>query len=322
MKVSVLMITYNHEQFIAQAIESILMQQVSFEYEIVIGEDCSTDRTRDIIISYRKKYSDKIRALLHEKNIGMQKNFVQTYKACQGKYIGLCEGDDYWTDPSKLQKQVDFLEANPDFSICFHKVKILEDNQLKDDYITQVPSTTSTILELARGNYIHTLSCVFRNNISNIFGPHFASSPLGDYYLHMMNARHGKIYYINEILGVYRVHNTSIWSRQSEIYRYYKTLESIRYILLDLSDVSLQVHKELKFTYINLVINIYKNFSNDPCFDELIPDNIDNYTIKLVVDEIVRLKEQQQKYNSFFGLLHQLFSMFMIRMISKMKAVT
>lgn len=112
MKVSVLMITYNHEKFIAQAIDSILMQQVNFDYEIVIGEDCSTDGTRAIVIQYQKEYPDKIRLLLPEENLGMHKNFVQTFRACQGEYIALLEGDDYWTSPRKLQKQVDFFRLS------------------------------------------------------------------------------------------------------------------------------------------------------------------------------------------------------------------
>jgi glycosyltransferase involved in cell wall biosynthesis len=108
MKVSVLMITYNHEKFIAQAIDSILMQQTDFEYEIVVGDDFSKDRTRAILDNYKKKHPSKIKLLFPDRNLGMHRNFIQTLNSCQGQYVALLEGDDYWTSPYKLQKQVDF----------------------------------------------------------------------------------------------------------------------------------------------------------------------------------------------------------------------
>ncbi|NLI41548.1 MAG: glycosyltransferase [Caldisericales bacterium] len=115
--VSVCMITYNHEPYIAQAIESVLMQQTDFPVELVIGEDCSTDNTRAIVCDYRERYPERIHLLLPEHNLGMFPNFVATLQACDGRYIALLEGDDYWTDPFKLQKQVDFLEVHPEYGL-------------------------------------------------------------------------------------------------------------------------------------------------------------------------------------------------------------
>lgn len=115
--VSVKMITYNHEPYIAQAIEGVIMQETDFPIELIIGEDCSTDRTREIVLDYQKKHPDIIRVITSEKNVGMQKNSFRTNKACRGKYIAICEGDDYWIDPLKLRKQVDFLEANSDYGM-------------------------------------------------------------------------------------------------------------------------------------------------------------------------------------------------------------
>jgi len=161
------MITFNQEKFIAQAIESALMQHANFKYEIVIGEDYSTDRTRDIVLEYQEKYSDRIKLLLQGKNVGMHKNFVDTYYACRGKYIALLEGDDYWTDAHKLQKQVDFLENNPNFSICFHNMQIIYANEPHLNRISNVKQKRITnIKTLARGNYIFTASCIFRKNFS------------------------------------------------------------------------------------------------------------------------------------------------------------
>lgn len=113
--VSVGLMTYNHEKFIGKAIESVLMQEVNFTYELLIAEDCSTDRTREIVLAYKKKYPDVIRLLLQDQNVGMKKNSNDLRRACCGKYRANLEGDDYWIDPGKLQKQVDFLENNPDF---------------------------------------------------------------------------------------------------------------------------------------------------------------------------------------------------------------
>ncbi len=119
-KVSVLMITYNHEQYIEQAVRSVMMQETDFDYELVIGEDCSTDRTREIVLRLKEEFPDKIRLLLPEKNLGMIPNFVATYEACRGEYIALCEGDDYWTHPKKLQIQVDYMKGS-ECRMCFHK---------------------------------------------------------------------------------------------------------------------------------------------------------------------------------------------------------
>ena len=106
MKVSIAMVTYNHEKFIAKALDSVLMQRTDFDYEIVIGEDCSSDNTRNIVIEYKRRYPDNIVLFLNEKNLGMYGNCSQVFQACQGEYIAVLEGDDYWTSPDKLQKQV------------------------------------------------------------------------------------------------------------------------------------------------------------------------------------------------------------------------
>src|ERR1700739_2391661 len=111
--ISVCMITYNHEKYIAQAIESVLAQKTNFPVELVIGDDYSTDSTRKICLDYKKKHPDILKLRFPDKNMGMMPNFIANLKECDSRYIALLEGDDYWTDPYKLQKQFDFLEANP-----------------------------------------------------------------------------------------------------------------------------------------------------------------------------------------------------------------
>lgn len=125
--VSVCMITYNHEKFIRQAIESVLCQRTNFQYELIIGEDGSTDNTRLICEEYSMRYSN-VRLLPKGCNKGYRINFLETLKAASGKYVALCEGDDYWSDPQKLQQQFDVLERNAEVIICYHDADILYDN--------------------------------------------------------------------------------------------------------------------------------------------------------------------------------------------------
>jgi RimJ/RimL family protein N-acetyltransferase len=210
--VSVFMMAYNHEEFISQALDGILIQNTDFAVEIVVGEDKSTDKTRSILINYAQKHPNKLKLILHSKNIGANKNQISVLNGCNGKYIAMCEGDDYWTDPHKLQKQVNLLEANPDFSICFHSVKIVFEDENTEPKITNKNQAEITTFEnLAIGNYIHTVSCVFRNNLSNL-PEWFDKMPAGDYVLHLLNAERGKIGFINEVMAAYRVHKGGAWS--------------------------------------------------------------------------------------------------------------
>jgi glycosyltransferase involved in cell wall biosynthesis len=117
------MITYQHERFITQAVESVMMQKTDFPYELIISDDCSPDNTRQLVLDLQRRYPDRIRLLLPATNLGMMSNFVQTLRACDGDYIALVEGDDYWLDPLKLQRQVALLEAHPEFSGCFVRAR-------------------------------------------------------------------------------------------------------------------------------------------------------------------------------------------------------
>ncbi len=217
--VSVVMITYGHEKFIRQAIEGVLMQQCDFTVELIIANDCSPDDTDAVVqdvLSYHPN-AHWIRYVRHKKNRGMMPNFIFALQQAKGKYIALCEGDDYWNDPYKLQKQVDFLEANLDYVLCFHKVKILKpDEALVEDFITKVPENYETQETLARlGNYIHTPSVVFRNIIKE-FPPEFEQSPIGDYFLYMLLSEYGKLKYIEEEMAVYR-YGVGVHSSQGDI---------------------------------------------------------------------------------------------------------
>ncbi|MBL0339981.1 MAG: glycosyltransferase [Bacteroidetes bacterium] len=220
--VSVCIQTYQHAAFIKQCLDSIISQKTNFPFEIILGEDESTDGTREICVQYAEKYPDLIRLFLRSRKDVIKINgketgrfnFKENLKSAKGNYIAICEGDDFWIDENKLQYQFDFLESNAEYSVCFHKVKILKNNELIDDYITKVPSQTSTIAELAGGNYIHTPTVMFRNHL--VLPIWFDEILAGDYALHVLNALNGKLYCMDRIMAVYRIHGGGIWSTNSE----------------------------------------------------------------------------------------------------------
>ena len=133
--VSVCMTTYNHEAYLAQAIEGVLAQQTPFEVELVIGEDCSTDNTRALCESYAARYPERIRLIVSERNVGWRANYRRTFEACRGKYVAYCDGDDWWCDPQKLAQQVELLESDPTCGMCYTGVNEYEQasGQLKPD---------------------------------------------------------------------------------------------------------------------------------------------------------------------------------------------
>jgi len=163
MKLSVMMITYNHERYIRQALDSVLMQEVDFPYEIVVGEDNSTDSTRAILLEYASRHPDKIRLLLHDKNVGVIRNFFATMEACRGEYIALLEGDDYWTSDQKLRTQVDSLDRHPDYAISFHNVTghFEEGGRADFNYVNADQPDTIELADLLEDNVIPTCSAVF-----------------------------------------------------------------------------------------------------------------------------------------------------------------
>lgn len=233
---SVCMITYKHEKFIAQAIEGVLMQKTSFAIELVIADDCSPDKTSVIIAQYKLLYPEVIRVLERSSNLGMMPNFCDALLSCKGKYIAICEGDDYWTDPLKLQKQIDFLEINPDFMISFHNMLVKRYHSDDGLYNSPLQPITTTINELAVRNYIATASCVFRSRLTN-FPIWFAEVPAGDYTLHMLNARYGKISYMPDIMGVYREHNQSSWQSKSDFYKVTNWFKTLAFLITEFDGI-------------------------------------------------------------------------------------
>jgi len=218
MKVSVLLITYNQEEYIAQTIETILMQETNFDYEIVIGEDCSTDKTRNILRDYQKNYPDKIRLIFAERNRGLVANFTTTYKACSGQYIAMIDGDDYWTSPRKLQMQADFLDSNKEFAICFHPVAMdYEDDATANRIWPENIGTSFTLEDILSANIIPSCTVMFRNGLVREFPDWYYSLKIEDWSLYVLLSQHGKIGCLNETMAVHRVHSKGVWSSQEGV---------------------------------------------------------------------------------------------------------
>lgn len=216
-KVSVLMITYNHERYVTQAVESVLMQNAPFDIELVIGEDCSADGTRARVELLTQQHPDRVRLLPSVRNLGMQPNFIRTFAECRGEYIAILEGDDFWTDVMKLQKQADYLDVHPECAICFHDaVYVSEDGCTELRRAVRPPQAEkSTLVDLLRRNFIPNCTVMFRNRLFPAFPAWYADALLGDWPLHVFNAQHGDIGFLPDVMAAYRVHAGGVYSSQS-----------------------------------------------------------------------------------------------------------
>lgn len=226
--VSVFSWSYNHLDCISPSIDSILIQKTTFPIEIIIHDDASNDGTIDVIKEYEAKYPKLFRNIIQTENQWSQGKSVMDplMTAPRGKYIALTHGDDYWTDPYKLQKQVDYLNVNEDAVLCFHPVKILmQDGLLRDDFITKVPDNYKRIEVIsAQGNFLHTPSVVFRNVIRQ-FPDMIHETPIGDYFLQMLLAEHGEFHQLPDVMAVYR-HGVGVWSNQEQFTRSLRTAKT------------------------------------------------------------------------------------------------
>lgn len=216
--VSICCITYNQEDYISDALESFLAQKTDFKFEILIHDDSSTDNTANIIREYEEKYPEIINPIYQTKNqysLGIKINFVHNYSRAKGKYIALCEGDDYWIDPFKLQKQVDYMEKNPSCTLCVHAAKKINDNKRVIGYIK--PSNRSTYFTpdeviMGGGGMFATNSMLFPRKIIQDMPSFYFNAPIGDYPLTIFLSLKGNIFYMNDFMSVYRVSAKNSWT--------------------------------------------------------------------------------------------------------------
>ncbi|KJD33404.1 glycosyl transferase [Tamlana nanhaiensis] len=250
--VSVFMLTYNQEHCIGQAIDSILAQKTTFTYQLVIGEDCSIDDTKSICESYQKQYPKKVKLLPSMgENIGLINNYFRTIKACNGKYIAICDGDDYWIDEQKLQKQVDFLESNPDYAMVgTNYLKLFKDNTLVEE-IKQHNKSYYEFNDLIFKNVLPSVTTMFKNVPRQEPLPNWVLKyPYGDWPTYLWVLKNGgKVHFLNDVTAVYRM-EVGVSAKLR------KTLSDIEMVNLNiLNDVFLDTAFSHKKAVINKSIN-------------------------------------------------------------------
>lgn len=221
MKLSIICLTYNHSSSLFQTLDGFVMQKTKFPFEVLVHDDASTDGTRDIILQYADKYPDIIRPILEEENqwsngIAFDKEKIWPY--VRGEYVAFCEGDDYWTDENKLQKQVDFLDSHPDSSLCFHPVRIVDQSnpageEIYPDQKLLQRAGELNFASLLKRNFIQTNSVVYRwrfhKESYNLMPEHILP---GDWFLHLLHAQVGKIGFLPEVMAVYRRNAGGVWT--------------------------------------------------------------------------------------------------------------
>lgn len=236
--VSVICLTYNQEEYIRDCLEGFLSQRTDFPYEVLVYDDASTDSTPDIIREYAEKYPSIIKPTLYKvNNYSQGLGFVGLYtgiKEASGTYVAYCEGDDYWTDPLKLQKQVLFLDSNPQYAICAHETRIRDDGNRKSngqlfsvfnkDSLAPLNKETYTFDDALAGNIFHVSSMMYRN--LDICLPSWISRISAcDMVLFKMLAREGDIYVMPDVMSVYRNHSDSLtnsFKEYSSLIRFYE----------------------------------------------------------------------------------------------------
>jgi len=277
-KVSVVAVSYNQEKYIRETLESFVTQEADFTFEVIIGDDKSTDRTPEIIAEYARAYPDIIKPILRKKNIGVQQNFIETLRAARGEYIAMCEGDDYWTDTHKLQTQVAFMDKRPDLALSFHSVRVFFEGNEEPESIYPDPDGKHlfTLKELLRRNYIQTNSVMYRRqNYDAMPGDSVNMLPV-DWYIHLYHAQFGKIGYIDKVMAAYRRHPGGIW------WSSYKNVDDI--------------WKKHGLSHLSLFVELLKLYGKNPEYKKI----LDGWVHKLLAAVTV----VDEKYQT--GQLHQI----------------
>ncbi len=230
LKLNIILIAYNHEKYIREAIDSILMQNLDFEYKIIVADDCSSDNTLEIIKEYANKHHEKFKLLENSINLGVTKNYQRAFQACTAEYIAILEGDDYWISPQKIKKQINFLDNNKNFSFCFHRF-IGHDEGTNHVFASNNPFKDSIIIDtktLIENNFIGNFStCVYRYEIIKQLPLKLFEMKAYDWIVNILCSQYGDIGFLNEFLSVYRQHDEGVWSSKSKLQKKIMTLKYI-----------------------------------------------------------------------------------------------
>lgn len=232
-KVSVCVVTYNHEKFIGQCLQSIVDQVTDFDFELIVGDDGSSDRTPEIVREFAAKYPKIVRPVLHEKNVGPTKNYQSVHGLSRGEFVCHCDGDDYWL-PNKLQAQTEFMERNPRCNVSGHRMYVTDDScSLSNDGRPELPTISDLSAFYKYGNYLPHSSTMYRASCGRV--PDVAEGTI-DFLVHIWRVKDGEIGFLNQYLGVYRRHSASVTSRS------YHSLHHFRQNLIALEEI----HKVVK----------------------------------------------------------------------------
>ena len=261
MKVSVIIITFGHANYIEKAILGVLMQEYNFELELIISNDCSPDGTDEVINNIVNSHprASSIKYIKHNRNIGAMSNFLFSLNEAKGKYIALCDGDDYWIDPLKLQTQINFLDANSDYSMCFHSVEITLANK-NDNYVYPIPSSDILHLkDILRKHYIPTCSLVFRNGFFPKGLPKWMHKSIsGDIPLEILLASKGKTKYFPQKMACYRRHEGGITQSKDQNSRIRSRYVYMYGMLV--REVGLLRSRQLILNIIRMILSIVKSY--------------------------------------------------------------
>jgi glycosyltransferase involved in cell wall biosynthesis len=272
--VSVIILTYNHSNYIAQAIQSVLEQKADFDFEILIGDDCSTDGTCEIVNSFISKYPNLLKAIRSDHNVGAIRNEKRLIDASKGKYIAFLEGDDYWTDTLKLQKQVDFLEANPEYGLVHGDVNHFYENTKKTEFNVNKSSKNikkdgDVFFEILKPNplFIKTATVCFRKNLIKHFDYELAIKekwPLTDLPLWLDISFHSKVHYIDETLAEYRLldESASRFNSPKKKYQFHKDLIKIKKYYIEKYNCNISIKKKLEENFYRNLIKIAFNLNS------------------------------------------------------------
>jgi len=225
--VSVHMLAYRHENFVAQAIESVVAQQCDFPFELIIAEDCSPDRTREIVLDYQRRYPHLIRVLVSDTNVGMQANLARCSAATRGKFGAACEGDDFWCDPTKLARQIAVFDRYPGCVVVFHPARTIDENTGHEG-VTGKRSPYSRFVRaeevvLGDGGFIPSASIMVKQVLGDgPTPPWVANAAVPDYAIQMWAACVGRVAYIDRIMSAYRVNVPGSWSSRHALDLHYR----------------------------------------------------------------------------------------------------
>ena len=313
--VSILCITYNHKDYIKQCLDGFVMQKTNFKFVVYVGDDCSTDGTTEIVKEYEKKYPNTIKGIYQSQNTKGAKNFFDVANACKSKYAAWCEGDDYWIDEYKLQKQVDFLETHPDYAICFHPVKVVYegfDFEKPDEiYPSQEMIKNGTTFDLLlKTNFIQTNSVMYRWEFKDkSIEKYFPKDILpGDWYLHLLHAKCAKIKMLPDIMSIYRRNPNGIWSdsitnMDKHFLRHGLQIINFYYcVYKNIADSSQEYLRDMFLPSLKETVTVYFHYKR---FEQIqtIGEKYAKYICMMIseqIDKSIKLQKKYKKYKKLF----------------------